>query len=174
MSSCGPRSTTKNTSAFDVDAFLDGQVKRLSEQRITLEKHAEVNGVGSDSVLVPDSTGWSRELEVFRQLNDASPWSGDQGVEQDSRSNLKFRRHRNENGPLRELRVYYLDDIRHLRRLEGEVVEDNPMYSARRTLILEVEEGGEQLTLSSFRVVGYQKLALRGTANSLITGTLRW
>ncbi len=179
MLSCGPRTKAPIQGTFDVDAFLNAQVKLLSQRRATLQKQADVNGVGSDSTLIPSTARWEKELEIFRQLNligstlYSDSYDRDKTLD-DPQSNLKIQRYRSESAPLRELRLYYQDDLRHLRRLEGEVVEDNPMYLAARTLILEVEEDGDQLILTSYRVVGYQKLALRDTANYQITATLGW
>lgn len=177
--SCGPRPSTPIQGAFDVDAFLDSQVILLSQRKVPLQKQASVNGVGSDSTLVPSAVRWTKELEIFRQLNligsrlYSDTYDRDNTLD-DPQSNLKIQRFRSATAPLRELRLYYQDDLRHLRRVEGEVVEDNPIYSAGRSLTLEIEEGGGQLMLSSYHVVGYQKLALRDTASYLITGTVRW
>lgn len=179
MLSCGPRTSAPIQGAFDVDAFLNAQVNLLGERGATLEKRADVNGVGSDSTLIPSAVQWEKELEIFRQLNligsrlYSDSYDRDNTLD-DPQSNLKIQRYRSATAPLREFRLYYQDDLRHLRRLEGEVVEDNPMYLAARTLTLEVEEDGDQLILTSYRVVGYQKLALRDTASYQITGTLRW
>lgn len=179
MLSCGPRTSAPIQGAFDVDAFLNSQVTLLSQRGVTLQKRADVNGIGSDSTLVPSATRWGQELDIFRQLNLIGSRLYSETYERDNtlddpQSNLKIQRYRSKTAPLRELRLYYQDDLRHLRRLEGEVVEDNPMYLARRALTLEVEEVGGQLILTSYRVVGYQKLALRDTASYLITGALRW
>lgn len=179
MLSCGPKAKAPIQGTFDVDAFLNAQVNLLSQRGATLQKRADVNGVGSDSTLVPSAARWEKELEIFRQLNligsqlYSDSYDRDNALK-DPQSNLKIQRYRSATAPLRELRLYYQDDLRRLRRLEGEVVEDNPMYQAGRMLTLDVEEDGDHLILISYRVMGYQKLALRDTASYLITGTLRW
>jgi hypothetical protein len=179
IAGCGPRSSSTVQGTFDVDAFLNAQVGLLSQRGVTLQKQAAVNGVGSDSTLVPSAARWTKELEIFRQLNQigsrlySDTYDRDNALD-DPQSNLKIQRFSSATAPLRELRLYYQDDLSHLRRVVGEVVEDNPMYAAGRTLTLEIEEDGAQLMLSSYRVVGYQKLALRDTARYMITGTLRW
>lgn len=176
--SCGPRQQVPKEGVFDVDGFLNGQVNQLSAGGVTLSKHAGVDGIESDSTLVPTKARWTKELEIFRQLNlIQSTLYGDTYQREDledPRSNLKIQRYRSTAAPLRELRLYYQDNLQHVRRLEGEVVEENPVYSSGRTLSLEVEELAGHLMLSEYHVVGYQKLALRDTANYLITGSIHW
>lgn len=65
----GERQTVKKF--YDLDAYFQAEIKRLSEANITLSKTAELNGKREEITL--DEPDWTMELEVFKEADINKP-----------------------------------------------------------------------------------------------------
>lgn len=177
--SCAPKSRQAGKSLVDIDGILQRQLDQLAEKRPALTKTASVNASESDTTFVPGREAWKSELEVFRTLGMVNQRIyADQylreGPLDDPLSNLLIQQFTNQEAPLRRIRIYYQDEPERIRKVEGEVEESTPLYTATRRLSLWFEEDHNQLSLNRYEVAGYQKAALRDTVRFRVTGMIRW
>jgi hypothetical protein len=161
---CSRISPRKAGSFNSIDSVISVQVKYLSEGRFRLQKFAAI-GLDTTSVaLSPDSTGWERELAVFRQLEVAErPSNRDKYTmvdREDMNSNLRVRLFEAKDTPVPFIRFYYLGDLSDVRRIESEYYESNPLYTSKRDLVMEFEELDGVATLRRYQVDGFQKIQM--------------
>jgi hypothetical protein len=101
--------------------------------------------------------------KVYYQADDLS----------DIRSNLNVKAFSTkEDLPIRYLSVYYHDDISKLRKLEAEFNELNSLYKSSRMLVMEFQQMGNNVVLTSYEIVGGQKMFLGDSVQYNIKGTL--
>lgn len=179
VAACTPSSKKTAPNELEIDSLISFQVTLLAEKSVSLSKSAAVSAHRSDTVLTPNFTQWSGELEVFRDLGllNHTLYKGSYRIEDpldDPRSNLSIRRFTNNSAPLRSLQVYYQGDLARIRQLTGIIEEVNPLYSAHRELTMRFDEWNGQLALSSYSVAGFQKVALRDTVWFSVNGTVNW
>ncbi len=178
MASCvdagGPKVTAP---VFDITALLNAQLDALATRKTSLEKEAGVNHSTSSTTLVPSQEFWTRELEIFRSLdaiNRETVKYRAEGPLDDPQSNLLIRRYTHPDAPLASLLVYYQDDLRRVRKVEGEVQERTLLYFARRRLTLWFEEDRGQPVLNQYEIRGFQKASLRDSVHFFVRGKVTW
>jgi hypothetical protein len=142
---------------FDVKGLLDEQVKQLSQQNLTVEKHAELRDGSVETVRVP-KVKWADELQIFYQadINKAAL----RGVYKvDSAAlpgGLMRRRYTRQgtppNAPVAELIVVSAGP--EPRTVEASVEQHNALFDTKKHLQLALGQG----RLTSYEVRGSQKL----------------
>lgn len=176
---CAPTPASVVQSPLDFDVLIDGQINGLSQRKVTLDKVAVVGNVRSDSTLVPTADDWHAELDIFRQLGtlDKAIYQGayrQEGPLDDPSSNLHIQQYSSATSPLRVLKIYYQDDLQKVRRVEGLLEERTPLYSTQKSLTMVFEEENGKPVLTSYSIVGYQKVALRDTVHFSVESAITW
>jgi len=148
---------------FDIDSLLSTQISKLTATRKSVLKYAKINQESDSTMLTPDSTGWENELATFRHLDvinkpiykDAYLFS----VSKDPNSNLTVHTFKaNRNIPIQELKIYFLNTPKNLRKVEAITSERNALFSTDRKMKIELEE-----ILTRYELSGVQKMILSDT-----------
>jgi hypothetical protein len=171
LASC-TESAKKADSYFD--SLVTNQVTALSLAKASIVKQASIAGNHDETTFTPDSTLWESELDIFRQLEiyERSAYKDAYEVKDgipDEKSNLTVRSYRSlKNIPVRDLKFYYHDQFRHLKKIEATYREQNTLYTTWRTLQMEFDETNGKSVLSSYSVSGVQKMVLSDSVKFLI------
>jgi hypothetical protein len=163
LASC-TESARKTDSYFD--SLVASQVGVLSRAKASITKKASIDGNQDETTFTPDSTLWESELEIFRQLEIyerpayKDVYEMKDGVP-DGKSNLMVRSyHSLKNIPVSDLKFYYHDQIKHLKKIEATYREKNTLYTTSRSLQMEFDEVDSKSVLSSYSISGVQKMVL--------------
>lgn len=168
---------------FDLDSLIDQQVANLSRIQPVLEKEAEINGEQERIRLEKtDSAVWAKELDIFRQLDlnaralNAGRYEVRTGLRDDA-SNLSIIEYAaKEELPLSLVRIYYEENPRKVRRIEGKFrsKESNRLYASGRYLAMELIDIDSGTMLTQYRVTGGQKIIMGDSISYNIVGALTY
>jgi hypothetical protein len=156
----------KSKRYFDLDSLVSAQVIYLSKSKASLKKEATISGKSSSSVNALDSTAWSHELDVFRQLDLINrPIYSDvydtREGEKDSKSNLLIRAYEaTANSTVPYLRLFYQTTPARLKKLEALYLETNSLYNSQRKLEMYFDDSSGKPYLTGYLIDGHQKMIL--------------
>ena len=148
------------------DSLVVAQVVQLSKVKASLVKKATLDGKEDQSTFTPDSTTWENELDIFRQLSvfERPAYRQAYRIEdgmKDGMSNLIIRRYQATlRIPVPELRFYYFNQFRNLKKIEATYRLQNLLYATTRHLSMEFEEVQGKAVLIAYRIEGAQKMFL--------------
>ena len=148
------------------DSLVVAQVVQLSKVKASLVKKATLDGKEDQSTFTPDSTTWENELDIFRQLSvfERPAYRQAYRIEdgmKDGMSNLIIRRYQATlRIPVPELRFYYFNQFRNLKKIEATYRQQNLLYATTRHLSMEFEEVQGKVVLIAYRIEGAQKMFL--------------
>jgi hypothetical protein len=174
---CACRNNKPETKNY-FDSLVSGNINYLVRQKALLRKHSVIGQKQDTITFEPDSTKWSNELDVFRQLSAFQrPAYRDDYVltdgTKDSQSNLHVREFRASKPiPIPFIRFYYYQHLKNLKRIEAQYKENNTLYSTTRNLIMEFDERESKSILSHYTVDGLQQMILSDSVNYHIAGTV--
>jgi len=158
------RKVITNKRYFDLDSLVNSQVAYLSRSKASLKKEATILGKSSTSVNTLDSTSWSHELDVFRQLDLINlPIYSDvyliKNGAKDSKSNLLIRSFdAPANSAVPYLRLFYQTSPARLKKLEAHYQKTNSLYHTQRKLVMHFDDTAGKALLTSFFIEGDQKM----------------
>jgi hypothetical protein len=164
---------------YALDSVLDEQVKSLTLSHATLLKKASIDGKEESTSLIPkDTTRWKYELDVFAELNDINKpanvgkYRTVQGVK-DANSNLLINSiESTEQLPVVFLKVYYLDNLSNIRRIEGLYREESSLLKSVRQLSMEFQNINNKIVLTSYSITGGQKMLLGDSVQFSVNGMI--
>jgi hypothetical protein len=164
-------SVSENT-YFDLDSLISSQILLLVDLDPEITKDASLGDQKEQAGMRLDSLGWEKELKVFRDANINKPayrglYQVSKGID-DSYSNLLYDSYllKNEGHlPVKDLRVFYLEEVLNVKKVEVELNENNELFESKRSLVLEFEEIRDKPVLRSYVVKGEQKLTLNDQVN---------
>lgn len=168
----------KKGNLYAIDSLLTAQIHYLSEKKATLTKVTLLGDKEDKVSLTPkDLAAWKNELEIFAMIDMINKPTNKVYYQADDladiRSNLNVKSFSTkEDLPIKYLRVYYHDDISKLRKLEAEFNELNSLYKSARTLMMEFQQMGNNVVLTSYEIEGGQKMFLGDSVQYNIKGTL--
>jgi hypothetical protein len=168
----------KTRALYPVDSLLSAQAKYLSDKKALLKKVVVLSGKEEEISLSPkDIIAWRNELEVFTALDVINKPINRRyySIEDlsDSRSNLKVKSFATkEDLPVRFIKIYYYKDPNKLRRLEAHFKESNSLYNSSRDLAMDFQQFGDTVVLTSYNIVGGQKMLLDDSVQYRISGSL--
>ena len=168
--SCDDRDTAAEL-YYPVDSLISAQIAMLSNAGASVRKVATLGKEANTIVFTPDSVTWAKEMEIFRSLA-AINKPINQGVYeirsgQDRKSNLHVLSFvaTQADLPVEYLKIYYTENPKNLRVLEGSVKESNSMYKGKRFLLLEFQDIKGEIFLSGYSITGGQKMFLGDSVN---------
>ena len=174
--SCADGKKTK--ALYPVDSLLQAQANYLSARKAHLKKIVVLGGKEEEISLAPkDIIAWRNELEIFTALDVINkPINRSYYTIKDlsdSRSNLKVKAFATtEDLPVRFIKIYYYQSPNKLRRLEAQFKESNSLYTSLRNLTMDFQQFGDTIVLTSYNIVGGQKMLLDDSVQYRITGSL--
>ena len=168
----------KTAALYPVDSLLNAQARYLSDKKAVLKKVVVLSGKEEEISLSPkDIIAWRNELEVFTALDVINKPINRRyySIEDlsDSRSNLKVKSFATkEDLPVRFIKIYYYKEPNKLRRLEAQFKESNSLYNSSRDLAMDFQQFGDTIVLTSYNIVGGQKMLLDDSVQYRISGSL--
>lgn len=164
---------------FSLDSLVDAQISQLILLSPGLEKEAFLDSAGEQNYLQLDSLGWENELRIFREANiDKPAYLGSyifSSEKKDAYSNLLYDEYLasdTEKLIVKSLKIYYLDKITSIKKIEVILSDKNELFESDRQLsiMFENREGGS--LISSYHVKGNQKLRLNQVVNYDVSSNL--
>ena len=176
----GCESSTRTTKLFNIDSLVSEQVNLLSSRKPTLRKEAVLGNSADHVEYVPDSVGWMKELDIFRQLDainksiNKSKYLIDDGL-YDPGSNLTVKAFTSlEPLPVRSMRIFYDTDIRVPRKIEAVFNEENSLYESSKNLVLEFQQINNKNLLTYYSIEGGQKMILSDSMAFSVKGKIKF
>jgi hypothetical protein len=175
---CTPPNS-RGRALFAIDSLLHAQAAELSKLQASLNKQIVLENKLEDVILTPrDTTAWLKELEVFSVMNTINkPINRDRyqmDESDDSKSNLRIRTFRtSEDLPVSYVRLYYRGRPGNIRKVEAEYKELNGLYATSKLLALDFEDIKGTPVMTSYSIVGGQKMFLDDTVQYDIKGRVK-
>ncbi len=178
LSGCLDKPEKQAVYYFNLDSMLIAQKAYLQGNSMQLDKWAYVDADTSQNTYKPDSLGWKDELAFFNKMNINKPvLQGVYNVEvtEDVHSNLLIKSFIPAEGSdveVQYLKLYYLDNISQLKKMEALYQENNPIYKSQRKFTLFFEDKSGVAYLDKFLVEGSQKMILKDSVKFKIEGNI--
>lgn len=176
--SCETKKSRTNN-YYPIDSLIQSQIQFLTESKSLLTKKAEINGEEETSTFLPkDSSAWAHELDIFAELNaiNSPVNAGNYTVEndvRDSTSNLSIHLITAKSAlPIVYVKIFYLQAMSRIRRVEALYKEENSLLKGSRLLILEFEEINNKTVLVSYSIEGSQQMFLGDAVQFVVKGTI--
>ena len=177
MASCKKSSYRADTY---FDSLIVAQVKYLSIANPSLTKIVRMDGKEDHSTFRPDSAIWRNELDIYRQLalferaSYRSAYQIEDGLH-DKKSNLLIRRYvARQEIPIPELKFYYYQKFKNLKKIEAIYQQGNALYATTRRLVLEFDEVKGRSVLSAYAMDGSEKMILSDSVKFSIQSTITY
>lgn len=177
LGSCSVRNKTK--ALYPVDSLLNAQANYLSYKKANVKKVVVLDGKEEEITVTPKSAvAWKNELEVFTALDvinkpiNRNLYKVDESS--DSRSNLTVKSFvtTEEDLPVKYFKIYYQGNPKRLRKLEAHFNELSSLYKSARELTMDFQQFGDTVVLTSYSIVGGQKMMLDDSVQYQIRGSL--
>lgn len=175
---CG--NNTQTTKLYNIDSLVTEQVRLLSSGKPRLNKQAVMGSKQDGMEYVPDSTAWSQELDIFRQLDamnkpvNRSKYLVDDNL-YDPGSNLTVKAFTSlEPLPVRSMRIFYDTDIAQPRKIEAIFSEENSLFESSKNLLLEFQHINNKNLLTSYSIEGGQKMILSDSVTFSVKGKIKF
>lgn len=186
LPSCETKKSVTHT-YYPIDSLIQSQIELLVESKAHLTKKAEINGAEEMSTAIPkDSAAWAHELDIFAQINsinnpvNAGNYKVQTGL-RDSTSNLSIHliTTNDESVAKNELpvvyaKIFYLNALSKIRRVEALYQEENSLLKGTRLLILEFQEINNKTALVSYSIEGSQQMFLGDAVQFVVRGTIAY
>ena len=173
------RPAQTQTEHFNIDSLITTQVVDLSSLNTSLAKSGIINGVKQDTVLSSlDTAAWKRELDIFSEIELFNKPAYRVSYEvkdglRDASSNLTIRAFQTtEDLPVRYVKLFYLENLNKLRKIEALYQQDNALMKTQRKLIMEFSDVYNKNILTSYSVEGGQKMFAGDSVHFVINGTV--
>ncbi len=175
FSSCQKQKVTYK-GYYNIDSLVEAQIHYLPTLKISLSKETGLNGkTDSIQIVAKDTVLWSKELEVFKQLNiinrpiNANLYRAENVP--DVKSNLMVRTFiPNKKLTVEYLKIYYDGSVTNLRKVEALYHEENLLYGSARKLSMEFENIYNKITLINYSIDGKQKMLFGDSVKFFLKG----
>lgn len=164
---------------FNVDSVIEVQVINLLAQEATIQKTAKLNGKETSSTVAPrDTVEWEHELSIFLGLDVLNkPINKEQykaTTEADPETGMMVKSFSTEKKelPVKFLKVYYDQGLSNIQKIEASFRETNTLYKSARLLTMDFARVNDVHLLSSYRIIGGQKMFLDDSVEYEIAATI--
>lgn len=163
---------------FNVDSVISVQVNNLLAQQAIIQKNARINGEETSSTVAPkDTVEWEHELSIFLGLEVLNkPINKGEYIaktETDPETGLVVKSFSTTKElPVKFLKVYYDQNSTDIQKIEASYHETNTLYKSTRLLTMDFAEVNNLRVLSSYKIVGGQKMFLDDSVEYEIAATI--
>lgn len=164
---------------YSLDSLLNDQVQYLSQSNATLLKRASLDGKEETKSFVPrDTSAWKYEFDVFTQLNDINKpanmgkYRTARAVKDVASNLLIYTIESTEKLPVSFLKVYYLDNLSNIRKIEGSYREESSLLTSSRHLSMEFQNINNKIVLTSYSMEGGQKMLIGDSVQFSVHGMI--
>jgi hypothetical protein len=165
---------------FAIDSLVKEQVICLPALKASLKKESVLNNVVDTVSFTPvDTLLWSKELDAFLQLKEINKPinNGSYLVEDgllDTQSNLTVKLFSSTGDQtVQWLKLYYYKSLSKLKKIEAQFNEENSLYKSSRMLCMEFQEYNNKTVLTSYSIIGGQKMFLSDSVGYSIKGKIK-
>jgi hypothetical protein len=181
FSGCENKRENNNAHYYSIDSLVKAQVIFLPKVKAAVTKETLLDHQSAAVVTFTprDTMLWSKELEVFAQLKDINKPinKGAYLVEDgllDTQSNLKVKLFTGTPAQkVRWMKLYYHNVLSKLKKVEALFNEENPLYESSRILTMEFQELNNKTVLTSYSIVGGQKMFTADSVTFSIQGKIK-
>jgi hypothetical protein len=163
---------------FAIDQLLDEQSGYLTRNGSRLTKVSSLGEYCDTIYVTPRNTEeWKKELEIFAVI-DAINKPANKAFytiqrHPDNKSNLSVKAFTTkEDLPVQFLRLFYQTTEEKVRRIEANYCETNVLYNSTRLLTMEFQQINDTMVLTSYEILGDQKMFLGDSVKYTIKGTV--
>jgi len=176
----GGAETSVSQPYFNLDSLVRNQIILLAKGDFEVRKTAYLNDAKDSQILKPDSSGWARELKLFRDADINKPSLA--GIYKilsgpgELTNNLKERDYlpfnpRETN--IKYLKLFYVTNLEDIRVIEAKITEENPLFDGETYLRMEFRQDGRgNLILQNYSLQGGQKMILLDSVSFSISGSI--
>lgn len=157
---------------FPVQDLLAETREQMLEMNVKLQKTASFSGETEKSVIVPDSSGLVKELEVFREIDINKPVFS--GRYQESREKVNgqeviiYKADDPETLNIHYLKVYKNPENGMVEQLEALFSSKNVLYKSSRQVSLTFEPVKDENLPKSYNIKGSQKMIFSNEENYMV------
>lgn len=161
---------------YSIPNLLDEQSSHLIKNASSLTKVSSLGDRNDTITVVPkDSDDWKKELEIFAVIDAINkPANKDfYKIESypDNKSNLSVKSFTtNQALPVQYLRIFYQATEDKIRRIESKYSQSNILYNSSRLLTMEFQRIDDASVLTSYEILGDQKMFLGDSIKYSIRG----
>lgn len=161
---------------FSINNLLDEQSGYLTKNASRLTKISSLGEHSDTIVVIPkNAEEWKKELEIFAVIDviNKPANKGFYKVEilADNKSNLSVKSIATKEAlPIQFLRLFYQSTEDKVRRIEAKYNESNVLYKSTRLLTMEFQQVEGDLVLTSYEILGDQKMFLADSVKYIIRG----
>ncbi|MFZ5999661.1 MAG: hypothetical protein ACOYW3_04065 [Bacteroidota bacterium] len=168
LAGCAMKNAKYDKAFVDIDSLVNQQVASLVAANASLEKKAALGKDESVASFTPDSTGWSHELELFRQLDAINKPSFREGynveVKRDTQSNLQvLALTSREPNRIPSINFYFFGARNNLKKVDARLEEVNPLFANSRLLQMTFDDEFGKPVITGYTIRGFQKMILGDT-----------
>lgn len=168
---------------YNLDSLLQAQTQLLVSSKAKLTKTVVLGEKTETTTVLPDSSGWANEFGTLSELAliNKPVYRGLYSVsdDPDNRSNLrvltysaKTENNKKADVAVDQVKIYYLGSLNHIKRIEGIYTEDNELYNGTHNLSIELQDVYNKNMITSYSVVGHQKMILADSVEFAIQGQI--
>jgi hypothetical protein len=180
MAACTRPNKTEATH-FNIDSLLNKQVVDLWSLKASLTKEGNIGETKQDTLLTAlDTTRWRKELDIFTEIGLINKpayrvlYTMKDGLA-DASSNLTIREFETTHElPVRYLKLFYLDDLQKLRKVEALIRQENALLKTQRKLVMEFSDVYNKNVLTSYSIEGGQKMLAGDSVHFTLNGTVQF
>lgn len=180
MAACTRPNKTEATH-FNIDSLLHKQVVDLWSLKASLTKEGSIGETKQDTLLTAlDTTRWRKELDIFTEIGLINKpayrvlYTMKDGLA-DASSNLTIREFETTHElPVRYLKLFYLDDLQKLRKVEALIRQENALLKTQRKLVMEFSDVYNKNVLTSYSIEGGQKMLAGDSVHFTLNGTVQF
>lgn len=180
MAACTRPNKTEATH-FNIDSLLHKQVVDLWSLKASLTKEGSIGETKQDTLLTAlDTTRWRKELDIFTEIGLINKpayrvlYTMKDGLA-DASSNLTIREFETTHElPVRYLKLFYLDDLQKLRKVEALIRQENALLKTQRKLVMEFSDVYNKNVLTSYSIEGGQKMLAGDSVHFILNGIVQF
>lgn len=180
MAACTRPNKTEATH-FNIDSLLHKQVVDLWSLKASLTKEGNIGETKQDTLLTAlDTTRWRKELDIFTEIGLINKpayrvlYTMKDGLA-DASSNLTIREFETTHElPVRYLKLFYLDDLQKLRKVEALIRQENALLKTQRKLVMEFSDVYNKNVLTSYSIEGGQKMLAGDSVHFILNGIVQF
>ncbi|MBX2968908.1 MAG: hypothetical protein KF803_06030 [Cyclobacteriaceae bacterium] len=180
MASCNKPNKTEATH-FNIDSLVAKQVVDLWLLKAALIKEGSIGDIRQDTLLTSlDTVRWKKELDIFSEIGLVNKpayralYTVKDGL-RDASSNLTIREFEtDEELPVQSLKLFYLDNLQKLRRIEALIQQENALLKTQQKLVMEFSDVYNKNVLTSYSIEGGQKMLAGDSVHFTLSGTIQF
>ncbi|GHB53643.1 hypothetical protein GCM10007390_03080 [Persicitalea jodogahamensis] len=150
---------TEPNAYYDVENFVQNQIKLFSQQQPSIEKTMVVGE--DEEKRNTRAVDWQKEMELFLQADINKPaYRLSYATARPDSLTYEYRLQTEEDLPVRFLKVVLDEDNGKPAVIEAKISSENKLYESEKNLSMRCEERAGIWQITSYRIQGFQELVI--------------